>query len=285
MASAQLSSPRRAGADSDLKETEPTAPGALLGERSAGRRAAAAPRAGRGGAAVGRPHPSPARPPCRRAHPGPPRAPTTHPREGAVRRAPGVSLPSHRPRPGAPRLPGACQARGLGPSWCRHPSQPETSAKLGVPGHGAGAGPASRALCGRPFLLAAEPREPANRPTRLPKSNKVHFRRQEARAGGSWKPSPLRHSGRGPAQRPRRAVASGLGCAAAPLSARDPVPPTRRRPAVRVPAATPSCRRGPPPRPPRPGVTLRPRGRPAFCPAPAWGGSPAPRTGRGRGPP
>ena len=42
MASAQLSSPRRAGAGSDLKETAPAAPGAPLGERLPGRRAAAA---------------------------------------------------------------------------------------------------------------------------------------------------------------------------------------------------------------------------------------------------
>lgn len=42
MASAQLSSPRRAGAGSDLKETVPSAPGAPLGERLAGCRAAAA---------------------------------------------------------------------------------------------------------------------------------------------------------------------------------------------------------------------------------------------------
>lgn len=42
MASAQLSSPRRAGAGSDLKETAPAAPGALFGERRAERRAEAA---------------------------------------------------------------------------------------------------------------------------------------------------------------------------------------------------------------------------------------------------
>lgn len=42
MASAQLSSPRRAGAGSDLKETAPTAPGAPLREQRTGRMAAAA---------------------------------------------------------------------------------------------------------------------------------------------------------------------------------------------------------------------------------------------------
>lgn len=42
MASAQLSSPRRGGAGSDLKETAPAAPGALFRERRAAERGAEA---------------------------------------------------------------------------------------------------------------------------------------------------------------------------------------------------------------------------------------------------
>lgn len=68
MASAQLSSPRRAGAGSDLKETAPAAPGSLLGSsvRSAGLRGAPG-WPGRYSHAAPTPESSPASPPAARA--------------------------------------------------------------------------------------------------------------------------------------------------------------------------------------------------------------------------
>lgn len=117
MASAQLSSPRRTGAGSDLKETAPAAPGALLGERRAGRRGRLAadplqqPRPGRAvppPRALTQAQPS-SLPAVQRPMPKLPRAPSPstrshYPSAGGrgLWRAPGLNFPRHLPSSGAP---------------------------------------------------------------------------------------------------------------------------------------------------------------------------------------
>lgn len=138
MASAQLSSPRRAGAGSDLKETAPAPLEPCSGSSVQGaglrRRLAAAPRHLPRLARVVQPRSTrtQAQPglPASRARPGLPLAPTAHPREGVVPPAPSVNSPPRTsPVPGPPPPRGARPGERE-PSWCRPPSHPETSAKL-----------------------------------------------------------------------------------------------------------------------------------------------------------
>lgn len=177
MASAQLSSPPRAGAGSDLRETAPAGHGVLLGEQHAGRRALAAP-----GHFSGRqPRPGRSVRPGSACTPAQPASPRATPRQSSP--AAGLAEPL-RPRPIPIRgrgLFGACQAR-ISPSpllspgsntaeWCgawrvgaRLVPAPEPPQKLRpswAPGERGPARsqspPSIQSAPGRPFLLAAEP--------------------------------------------------------------------------------------------------------------------------------
>ena len=130
MASAQLSSPRRAGADSDLREREsarrPWSPARGAAGGAQGRGSAWPPRrrttrswAGWYNRTAPAPKPSPASLPAalcqcprlRRARQGPLTAPTTHPREGgAVQCVPGVNFPVAPPQS---RVQHGCMVPGL----------------------------------------------------------------------------------------------------------------------------------------------------------------------------
>ncbi|XP_055281868.1 collagen alpha-1(I) chain-like [Moschus berezovskii] len=171
--------------------------------------------------------------PAGRAAPGPPRAPspppapTTHPREGA-----GGSSSARRELP--PRVspvPGPPRPRGAGPGerepgWCRPPSQPETSAKLGSPG----ARPASESALdpcpgdtlGMPLLALGRARGASRPPYQPSKESETAFPALRSPGHGSWKPMPKRD----PGLRGR-----------APQSPRERVGATRHRPAVRFPAS------------------------------------------------
>lgn len=163
------------------------------------------------------------------------------------------------------------------PGCCRPPSHPETSAKF-------------ESQDARP-AFAHRPGHSVDAPSRLRPSRRSlstalpAFQRvikcisgvKNLGPGGSWKPSPLRDQGRGQAQRSQRAGGLCPGCAARPLTALgNRCEPMRQRPArFAFPPPVRSCRRGPPPRPPRPGVTLRPRWLPGLQPGSGLGSGPS----------
>lgn len=256
MASAQLSSPRRAGAGSDLKETAPAAPGSLLGSsvRCAGPRRR--PRLAR---AV------PPRSTHARVQPGRPascaRAQACHPRPRPTRggaRAGRERPPAQPPRAHLPG-PGSSTAAVPGPE-----SQSRAGAGLRATqrfrpswGPGAQGSPLTRLLaggqaqgaCPQPYRTSKESQSafPVSR------SPGRGFQEDELPAGSGARPGPAPSKGRGgpPAPAAWQGPSERWGTRASPCAEgpRSASPPPVR-----------SCRRGPPPRPPRPGVTLRPRG-------------------------
>lgn len=161
---------------------------------------------------------------------------------------------------------------------------PRNCGQVGVPGRKAGRRASVRR---RPFPRAAGPREPAHCPTGLPKSHKVHFRRQGARLGVPGRRAPCGIPGaakhcalEGPGWGRLRPRLRGK----APRSARERV----RAPALKARGPRPrrQCRAAGAARPHvlrARGVTLRPRGLRGLPPGSSLGSGPAPRTSGGPG--
>lgn len=290
MASAQLSSPHRAGAGSDLRETAPRRPWSLAQGAGPWRRLAAYPwHHPKLGRVV---QPSSAR---TQAHPGlpagravpvarPPRTPRPSARAHYPPREGGCSARarSELPRRTSP-VPGPTQLRGARsgerePGWFRPPSHPETSAKLGCQGARPGAEPE---LAQRPRHSVDAPscsqQSPGSLPTALPAFQRVikcisGVEKPRPGVPGSLAPRGIRDAGHGHARRPQRAGGFRLRLRGqATRSAGKGCEPMRLRPAVRVLAASAELQARPAPTSSAPGVTLKPRGLTASGRAPAWG--------------
>lgn len=194
MASAQLSSPHHAGAGSDLRETAPAGHGVPLGSSTQGAEPGSArpllrapAKAGRVGTTVRRPRSSSAWLPWLPRRASPPAAGSPSPSTCAQFPAEGrgCSVPA---RHGLPHrtssVPGPTQLSGAGPAerepgWFRPLSPPRNFAKLGSWGAGLGAEPEPTPHprhSWAPLPAHSRAQGACERPTSLPKCNKVHFR-------------------------------------------------------------------------------------------------------------